>query len=69
MTLAQLQMDGGRYFIYKHPKSAASWNNPDVERLASVDGVLRTELGQSEFGMTSKHELGEAPAKKPISFS
>ena len=60
-------MDGGRYFIYEHTKSAASWNNPDVERLASVDGVLRSELDHCEFGWTSKDELGEAPAKKPTS--
>ncbi len=38
-----------------------------MERLASVDGVLRAELDQCEFGLTSKDELGEAPAKKPTS--
>ena len=58
---------GARYFIYEHPKSAASWSNPDVERLASVDGVIRIELDQCEFGLISKDELGEAPAKKPTS--
>ena len=30
MTLARRQIEGGRYFIYEHPKSAASWQNPDV---------------------------------------
>ena len=67
MTLARQQMDGGRYFTYENPKSAASWSNPDVERLASVDDVLRTELDKCEFGLTCKDELGEAPAKKPTS--
>ena len=46
MTLARRQMEGGRYCIYKHPKSAASWQDPDVESLAKVDGVFRTELDQ-----------------------
>ena len=65
MTLARRQMDGGRSFIYEHPKLAASWDNPDVDGLASTEGVMRTELGQCGFGLTSKDELGEAPAKKP----
>ena len=38
-----------------------------MERLASVDGEMRTELDQCEFGLSSKDELGEAPAKKPTS--
>ena len=46
MTLARRQMDGGRYFIYEHPKSAASWNNPDVDRLASTEGVMWGQLDQ-----------------------
>ena len=56
---------GARYFIYEHPKSAASWNNPDVDGLAATEGVMRTELDQCEFGLTS--EQGEASAKKPTS--
>ena len=65
MTLARRQMEGGRDFIYEHPKSAASWDNPDVDGLSSTEGVMRTESDQGEFGLTSKDELGEAPAKKP----
>ena len=42
MTLARMQMEGGQYFIYEHPKSAASWNNPDVDKLASTEGVMRS---------------------------
>ena len=53
--------------MYEHPKSGASRNNPDVDLLASMDGVMRTELDQCEFGLTSKDELGQAPAKKPTS--
>ena len=60
-------MEGGRYFVYEHPKSAASWLNPNIEKLASTEGVMRTELDQCEFGLMSEDELGRAPAKKPIS--
>ena len=60
-------MEGGRYFVYEHPKSAASWDNPNIEKLASIEGVMRTELDQCEFGLMSEDELGRDPAKKPIS--
>ena len=53
--------------IYEHPTSAASWESPDVDRLASTEGVMRTELDQCEFGLASQDELGEATAKKPTS--
>ena len=45
-TLARKQMEGGRYFVYEHPKSAVSWDNPSVKRLESTPGVLRTESEQ-----------------------
>ena len=66
-TLAHKQMEGGRYFVYEHPKSAASWDSPSISRLASTPGFLRTELDQCEFGPTSEDEVGRAPAKKPTS--
>ena len=53
--------------MHEHPKSAASWDNPSVDRLASTPGVMRTELDQCEFGLMSEDELGKAPAKKPTS--
>ena len=42
-TLAHKQMEGGRYFVYEHPKSAASCDNPSISRFASTPGVLKTE--------------------------
>ena len=71
MTLAGMQMEGGRYFIYEHPKSAASWDNPDVNRLASTEGVMRTELDQCEFGLMSRvywvrHQPRNRPHCSPI---
>ena len=50
--------------MYEHPKSAVSWDNPNVAKLAPTPRVMRTELDQCEFGLVSKDELGEAPAKK-----
>ena len=57
VTLAQRQMEGGRYLVYKHPRSAASWHNPNVDKLASTAGVMMTELDQCEFGLTFEDEL------------
>ena len=65
VTLARRQMVGDRHFMYEHPKSAVSWDNPNVDKLASTPGVMRTELDQGEFGLVSEDELGKAPAKKP----
>ena len=67
VTLAKRQMEGGRSFVYEHPQSAALWSNPNVDKLAAAAGVMRAELGQCKFGITSEDELGRAPAKKPTS--
>ena len=65
VTMAQRQMEGGKYFVYEHPTSAVSWDNPSVAGLASTPVVMRTELDQCLFGMVSEDELVRAPAKKP----
>ena len=64
VRLAQAQMQGDRYFVYEHPRSAASRINSSVDRLASTPGVMRTELDQCEFGLMSEDEIGRAPAKQ-----
>ena len=46
VTLSQRQIEVGRYFVHEHPKSAASWNNPCGDMLASTAGVMRAELDQ-----------------------
>ena len=51
-------MEGGRYFVHEHPKSAASWLNLDIEKFAATEGVMRTELDQCEFGLMSEDEFG-----------
>ena len=53
--------------MYEHPKSAASWANPNVDKLASTAGVMRTELDQCEFVLTPEDEMGRARAKTPTS--
>ena len=67
VRLAELQMSSGRYFIYEHPQSAASWATPAIQELMAMPGVYRTELDQCEFGLMSTDELGSAPARKPTS--
>ena len=67
VTLARRHLEGWRYFVYEHHKSALSWANPYVDKLASTAGVVRTELDQCEFGLTSEDGLDRTPAKKPTS--
>ena len=50
-TPAHKRIEGGRYFVYEHPKSAASWKNPRIEKFASTPGVMRTEPGQCKSGV------------------
>ena len=42
VSLAKAQMEGGRYFVYEHPKLAASWQNKDIVELINTAGVMRT---------------------------
>ena len=46
VTLARRQMEGGRYFVYEHPKTASSWDSAQIVGLAKTEGVFRTELDQ-----------------------
>ena len=67
VRLAELQVAGGRYFIYEHPQSAASWAVPQIQKLMAMPGVHRTELDQCKFGRMATDEMGTAPAKRPTS--
>ena len=44
MNVYRLQIKSGRYFIHEHPKSATSWREPMVERIAREDGVIKVDL-------------------------
>ena len=61
------QMAAGRYLLYEHPQTAASWAEPCVANIARDDRVFRTEIDQCAYGLTSEDSEGVAPARKPTS--
>ena len=68
VKMYRVQLEGGRYFIHEHPAEATSWRLPEIRRLWKEDGVKVVIADQCEYGLTSKDEWGEAPAKKPTRF-
>ena len=62
------QIGQGRYFLHEHPKSACSWQEKCMKSLINDPLVMRTEIDQCAYGLVSKDELGEGPARKPTSF-
>ena len=66
--LYKLQLGEGRYFLHEHPQSAASWAEKCVADISRDPLVMRSEIDQCAYGLTSKDKDGVAPAKKPTSF-
>ena len=65
VRFAELQLEGGRHFVFEHPLTARSWKLPRVQRLRARAGVSETSLHMCAFGLESQDEMGVAPAKKP----
>ena len=65
VRIAELQLDGGRHFVFEHPLTASSWKLPSLRRLRARAGVTETTLHMCMFGLVSRDAAGEAPAKKP----
>ena len=62
------QMRNGRYFTHEHPKMAESWNLDFMIALRDTPGVLAAEADLRQFGLKSKKNGVEGPAKKPTRF-
>ena len=65
VKIAEIQLDGGRHFVFEHPLTASSWKLPSLKRLRARAGVHETSLHMCAFGLTSQDACGEALAKKP----
>ena len=79
LKLAALQMQEGRYFIFEHPLTAASWRLKDVEefekkftalsRFEETYRVLEAVADQCAFGLQAQGADGVVgPVKKPTKF-
>ena len=65
VKMAEIQLDGGRHFVFEHPLTASSWRLPSLQRLRRRAGVLETVIHQCRYGLVSEDREGLAPAKKP----
>ena len=60
----RIQMKKKLYFILEHPQGASSWKVPEVQELINMDGVVRIDLDQCMFGLTSRDEQGAGLVEK-----
>ena len=68
IKLYEIQWRNGRYFLHEHPAEAGSWQERLMKKLMSRHGVQRVVGDQCQYGLKSRDELGEAPARKIIGF-
>ncbi len=50
ISLYHEQLEGGRYFLHEHPRTAASWQEAKIQDLLCVAGVGLTHADQCQFG-------------------
>eukprot|EP00973_Karenia_brevis_P081891 11354181-Karenia_brevis.AAC.1 len=63
-----MQVEGGRYFLHEHPKSATSWNLECIQEVSILPGVDMVVAHMFQFGMKSEDELGVGKVLKPTRF-
>ena len=57
------QMTRGRLFLHEHPKSAASWKEPEIEALCAEDGVYYVS------GPMCRWELMPDHSQEPVGYA
>ena len=66
LSVYRWQVARGRYFLHEHPKSASSWELPEVKRVMKMRGVEAIDCDMCAFGMTATSVEGEEGlVKKP----
>lgn len=61
MLIARWQWSRKKKFVYEHPKLAKSWEEPEVQEVAHLEGVIIVESHMCMFGL----RVGEGLNKKP----
>ena len=64
IQLYEIQWRNARYFLHEHPAEAGSWDEPLMKKLMSRDGVQRVVGDPCQYGLKSRDQFGEAPARK-----
>ena len=69
VSLYQLQMDAGRFFVHEHPATALSWDERCIVKLLAHCDVHLVKAHQCQFGLSTPGPDGEPmPALKPTKF-
>ena len=69
ISIAVAQIKAGRHFLFEHPASASSWQDPWVVSLSKMPGVTKVIADQCMFGLTAKAPNEEEKlARKPTGF-
>ena len=68
IKLYEIQLRNGRYFLHGHLAEAGSWEERMMKRLMNKDAVQRVVGDQCQYGLKSKDEFREAPARKRTGF-
>ena len=67
IKMFEVQWRNGRYVLHEHPAEAGPWEEP-LKKLMGRHGVQRVVRDPCQYGLKSRDEMGEAPARKrPIS--
>ncbi|CAL1132850.1 unnamed protein product [Cladocopium goreaui] len=62
MELIKWQVKRGKYVIFEHPHGARSWQEPEMQEIQQMPGMIRTRCDMCQYGMKVE---GEAFNQKP----
>ena len=68
LKLFELQRRMGNHFLYEHPRTATSWQLPEMEEFMNKTGVIEVLANMCRFGMTTKYQGEEGKVTKATRF-
>ena len=64
IKLYDVSIEQGRYFLHEHPKTASSWKEKCIQKLAGMEGVCTIEGPMCRWKMVSSDATGISFVKK-----
>ena len=64
VELCLIQHRAGRTFVFEHPSTASSWEDPSLRDLVATSGALTSLLDMCRYGMVATDKQGEGPVRK-----
>ena len=58
------QHRNGRFFLHEHPRPSSSWEEPEVQKLMAMEGVIVVESPMCKWHMMSEDNQGAGFVKK-----